>query len=775
MAKYGMGQALRRREDNRFLTGLGQYIDDLSIDGALHLHVLRSTHAHAEISSIDTAAALAMPGVATILTAADLGPDEIGPLPCLGEFESVDGRTSFMPPYPILAMERVRHVGQAVAAVIAEDPAAAIEAAEIIEIDYSPLPAVTDTETAARPEAAKVWAEADDNICLHWRMGDSSATDKAFARAAHITRVNLINNRLVVASLEPRGAVAAYDRGTGSYTLWSSNQGAHLIRQVVAGVLGIAEGALRVVTPDIGGGFGMKAFAYPEQALVLWAARRLGRPVHWTSTRSEAFMADTQGRDHVSEIELALDGEAKFLGMRLRTVANLGAYLSLFATGIPTECYALALPGVYSLPALHVDVRAVFTNTVPIDAYRGAGRPEAAYAIERVVDQAAAELAIDPVELRRRNFITKTQMPFTTAFDTVYDSGDFARNMDDALGRADWTGFAKRRQASRARGRLRGIGLAYYIELTGWADGDTTRLKFDASGGVVVFAGSVSNGQGHETSYAQMAAHHLGVSLDAVRVVQGDTQAIAELSSGVGGSHFLQVAGPSLMGAAEQIVLKAKRLSAHLLEAAESDIEFDDGSFRIAGTDRAVGWDEVLALAFNVGALPPDIQPGLDESHYYKLEAYTFPNGCHVAEVEIDPDTGATEVLHYVVVDDFGRVMNPLIVEGQVHGGVAQGLGQALLELSVFDSASGQILSGSFLDYTMPRADCVPSIDFSYNEVPCRTNPMGVKGCGEAGSIGSPPALINAILDALRPEGVAHIDMPATPERIWRALQQARH
>ncbi|MDP6708619.1 MAG: xanthine dehydrogenase family protein molybdopterin-binding subunit [Alphaproteobacteria bacterium] len=773
MAKFGISQSFGRREDRRFLTGQGRYGDDVRAADETHLYVLRSPHAHAEIGDIDAADARTMPGVAAVLTRDELAADGLGHLPSLGGIESTGERRTFEPPYPVLATDRVRHVGQAVAAVVADSLAQAKDAGEAIEVDYAPLDAVTEAAAALAPEAPRIWAEAADNVCLDWQMGDEAATARAFANAAHVSQLELVNNRLVVASMEPRGAVASYDPGTQRYTLSTGNQGAHVLRDALASTLGVPPAALRVVTPDVGGGFGMKAFAYPEQALALWAARRVGRPVRWLAERGEAFQADTQGRDHVSQLELALDGEGRFLGLRCRTAANLGAYLSLYATGIPTECYALALPAVYRIPAMHLRVQGVFTNTVPVDAYRGAGRPEASYAIERLVDQAAAELAVDPAELRRRNLIPAAAMPYRNAFETTYDSGDFARNLDEALARAEWRDFDARREAAQARGRLRGVGLAYYIELTGWADGDTTRLKFDASGGVTVYAGSISNGQGHETAYAQMVAERLSVAADRVRLVQGDTEAVAELSSGVGGSHFLQVAGPSLHGAADKVVAKAKRLAAHAMEASEADIDFGDGRFAIAGTDRSVGWSEVLALAFDVGGLPDDIDPGLDESHYYKLEAFTFPNGCHVAEVEIEPETGMVEVVRYTAIDDFGRVLNPALVEGQVHGGIAQGLGQALLERCAYDEASGQLLTGSFLDYAMPRADAMPRIDFGYNEVPCRTNPLGVKGCGEAGAIGAPPALINAVLDALRPEGVTHLDMPATPERVWRALQDA--
>ena len=774
MAKFGMGQPIRRREDRRFLTGSARYVDDIQLPGALHLHVLRSPHAHARLGAIETAEARAMPGLRAVLSGEDVAADGLAGLPVLGAPESVEGRQSFMPPYPILARGKVRHVGQPVAFVVAESLELAKDAAESIEVDYDPLPAVTDTERAASPEAPKLWDEAVDNIAVHWRLGDSNASDAAFAAAHRVVRTELVNNRLIVASMEPRGAIGRFDAGTGEYTLIANNQGAHLLRSALAGVLGVAEGALRVVTPDVGGGFGMKAFAYPEQAGVLWAARRLARPVRWIAERGEAFLADTQGRDHVSRLELALDANGRFLALRVRTIANIGAYLSLFSLNIPTECHGLALPAVYDWGAIDLDVRVVFTNTAPVDAYRGAGRPEAAYAIERLVDQAAVEGAIEAADLRRRNMIRPNSMPYTTVFETTYDSGEFAANMESAIQRAAGDDLAARRRAAAARGKHLGLGAAYYLELAGWTDGDTTRLKFDPAGGVTVYAGSVSNGQGHETAYAQLVADQLGVEFDRVRVVEGDTDAIAELSSGVGGSHFLMVAGASLQGAAGKIVDKAKRIAAHLMEADVGDVAFADGTFAIAGTDRRVSWDAVVGLAFDVAGLPAEIAPGLDEAHYYKLETWSYPNGCHVVEVEVDPETGIVEVVNYTVVDDFGRVMNPLLVAGQVHGGIAQGLGQALWEGCVYDDESGQLSTGSFMDYAVARADLMPEIDFTYNEVPCRTNPLGVKGCGEAGAIGAPPAAMNAILDALRPLGVRALDMPATPERVWREIQDAK-
>jgi carbon-monoxide dehydrogenase large subunit len=767
------GQAVRRKEDQRFLTGAGRYVSDINLANQAHLHILRSPHAHARLRGIDVAAARAAPGVLEIVTGDELAAAGLGTLPCLVALTNVDGTTSASPPYPLLASGRVRHVGEGVAAIVAQTPEQARDAADLILCDYEALPATVDTAGALDPAAPQVWDDVPGNLCFHWEAGDRKATDAAFARAAHVTRIAVVNNRVVVNAMEPRGSVGSYDRGTRRYTLHTVNQGPHMHRSVIAGILGIPENELRIVTPDVGGGFGMKAIVYADQVLTLWLSRRVGRPVKWVSERAEAFLCDTQGRDNVTEVELALDHDARFLGLRVSTVANLGAYLSTLAPAVPTGGTAM-LAGLYRTPAIHAAIKGVFTHTVPVDAYRGAGRPEASYALERVVDTAARELGLDAAEIRRRNLIPSDAMPYTSPLSVVYDGGAFLENLAEATRAADWDGFAGRRQEAAARGRLRGLGLANYVEVTGWVPGDTTRIRFDPSGTVTLIVGSVSNGQGHETSYAQLLAEKLGVAFDSVRVIEGDTDSIAEMSSGNGGSHFLQIGGPSLLGAADKIIARGKLIAAHLLEASDRDIEFAAGVFRVAGTDRTRTIVEVAKAALNPEALPPSLEPGLDESFFYRRESNAYPNGCHICEVEIDPETGAVEVVRYTAVDDFGRILNPLLVAGQVQGGVAQGIGQALLERTVYEPATGQLLTGSFMDYAMPRAENLPAIEVSFNEVPCRTNPLGVKGCGEAGAVGACPAVINAVVDALAPLGVRSIDMPATPERVWRAIAAAR-
>ncbi|MEX2649670.1 MAG: xanthine dehydrogenase family protein molybdopterin-binding subunit [Alphaproteobacteria bacterium] len=769
----GFGTPVRRREDQRFLTGSGRYSADFSLPRQAHLHILRSPHAHAVIRRIDAAIARTAPGVLVVVTGADVKAAGFGGIPSGGGIRNIDGSRPFKPFYPLLALDRVRHVGQSVACVVAETIEAARDAAEAIDVDYEALPAVTDTAAAVEPGAPLVWPEAKGNLCFHWQTGDKARADAAFARAAHVTTVELVNNRIVANAMEPRAAIAAHDPGAGRTTLWTCNQGPQVHREVIAGILGLAERELRVVTPDVGGGFGTKGMIYVDQALVVWLARLIGRPVKWVSDRSEGFVADTQGRDNVTRVELALDRDGLFLALRVRTLAAMGAYLSGYAIGVATGAGTPTFGGLYTTKAFHAEVKGVFTHTVPIDAYRGAGRPESAYALERAVDAAARELGLGPAELRRRNHVPASAFPFRTATGVVYDSGAFTDNLDAALTRADRAGFPARRAEARARGRLRGQGIANYMEITGYVPGDTTRIKFDPSGDVTLIVGSISNGQGHETSYAQLAADRLGVPIERVRVLEGDTDVIAELGSGNGGSHFLQIAGPSLYGAADRIVAKGKRIAAHVLEASEADLEFADGRFRVAGTDRVRTIAEVAKASFDLASLPPGVDPGLDESFFYRRQANAYPNGCHVCEVEIDPETGAVTIVRYTVVDDFGRVLNPMIVAGQVHGGIAQGIGQAMLEHTVYDPASGQLLSGSFMDYAMPRADDLPWIDFTTNEVPCTGNPLGVKGCGEAGTIGACPAFVNALLDALAPLGVRTIDMPATPERVWRAIRAA--
>ena len=675
----------------------------------------------------------------------------------------------------------MRHVGDTVAMVVAESLAAARDAAERIVVDYEPLPAVVDAAQALEPGRPAVWPEESDrhpgNLCFDWEIGDAAAADRAAATARHHVSLTVVNNRIVVNSMEPRGAIGEYNGGEDTYTLWSSTQGSHFVRNLLAEhVFHIPENRIRVVTPDVGGGFGMKLFLYPEHVLVLWAAKKLGRPVKWIPDRSDSFMTDTQGRDNLTRLNLALDDELRFLGLKVEITANMGAYLSNFAPEIPTFAGAVMYSAVYAMPAVHVRVLGVFTHTVPVDAYRGAGRPEAAYAVERLIETAARRLGVTADELRRRNFITPAAMPHTTPLGLTYDSGDFAKNLDDALAAADTAGFAARRRAARARGQYRGLGHAVYIEQSGFPPDEFAELRFDPSGTLTLLMGTQSSGQGHQTAYAQLAAEKLGLPLDRIRVRQGDTDAIA-FGRGTGGSRSLPVGGAALAHAADKLILKGKKIAAHLLEAAEPDIAFvvsdDGGVFAIAGTDRSLTIEAVARAAFNPAQYPPGIEPGFAESGHFTPSAPTFPNGVHVCEVEVDPETGHIAILRYLVVDDFGVVVNPLLLAGQVNGGVAQGIGQAMLERCVYDEESGQLVTGSLTDYALPRADDLPPLEFSYNVVPCKTNPLGVKGAGEAGAIGAPPALVNAVVDALAELGIEHLDMPVTPEVLWRAMRDA--
>jgi carbon-monoxide dehydrogenase large subunit len=774
MKQFGIGQPIRRVEDRRFLTGHGRYLDDVARPRQAHAVMLRSPYAHARIRNIDTAAAAAAPGILGVFTGTDLARDGIGTIPCVSGLTNRDNTPMTMPPRPAIVAERVRHVGDTVAMVVAESTGLARDAAELVEIDYEALPAIADTARALDPGQPLVWDEVPGNLAFDWEVGDGSAVTRAAAAARHHISLSLVNNRIVVNSMEPRGALGEYDPGDDTYTLWSSTQGSHFVRNLLAEhVFHVPENRIRVVTPDVGGGFGMKLFLYPEHALVLWAAKKLGRSVKWVPERSDAFMTDTQGRDNLVKLDLALDAELRFLALSVELSANMGAYLSNFAPEIPTMSGGVMYSGVYAIPAIHVRVKGVYTNTVPVDAYRGAGRPEAAYAMERLVDHAARRLGVMPDELRRRNFIRPAAMPYTTPLGLVYDSGDFARNLGDALGAADSTGFAARRAEARARGRLRGLGHSVYIEQSGFPPDEFAEARFDPSGNLTLLMGSQSSGQGHQTAYAQLAAEKLGLPLDKIRVLQGDTNAIA-FGRGTGGSRSLPVGGAALAHAADKLIAKGKKIAAHLLEAAEADIAFDDGNFTIAGTDRLVTLEAVVRAAFNPGQLPPGLEPGFAETGHFTPPAPTFPNGVHVCEVEIDPETGEIEVVRYLVVDDFGTVINPLLLRGQVHGGIAQGIGQALLERVVYDE-NGQLLSGNLTDYAVPHADTLPRLEFSFNVVPCRTNPLGVKGAGEAGAIGAPPAFMNAVLDGVAPLGIDTLDMPLTPERLWRALRAARH
>jgi carbon-monoxide dehydrogenase large subunit len=772
MTQFGIGQPVRRVEDRRFITGHGRYLDDIARPRQAHAVFLRSPHAHARIRAIDTSAAAAAPGVLAVLTGADLAADGLGTVPCVS---GVAG--AVLPPRPAIVTDRVRHVGDTVAMVVAESAAAARDAADLVAVDYEPLPAAVGTVGALAPGQPLVWDDAKNNLCFAWEVGDGAAVSRAAAAAKHKVTLTLVNNRVVVTSMEPRGAIGEYDAGEEAYTLWSSTQGSHFVRNLLAEhVLHIPENRIRVVTPDVGGGFGMKLFLYPEHVLVLWAAKRTGRTVKWVPDRADSFMTDTQGRDNVTRLDLSVDEDLKFLGLSVELTANMGAYLSNFAPEIPTYSGAVMHSGVYAIPAIHVAVKGVFTHTVPVDAYRGAGRPEAAYALERLIEFAARKLGVAPAELRRRNLVPAAAMPYATPLGLTYDSGDFVRNLDQALASADVAGFAQRRAAAKARGHYRGLGQAVYIEQSGFPPDEFAELRFDPSGTLTILMGSQSSGQGHQTAYAQLAADKLGLDIDKIRVQQGDSAAIA-FGRGTGGSRSIPVGGAALMHAADKLITKGKRIAAHLLEAAEADIAFavdeNGGEFAIASTDRKVTLDAVARAAFNPAQLPADVEPGFAESGHFTPAAPTFPNGVHVCEVEIDPETGIVKIERYLVVDDFGVVINPLLLAGQVYGGIAQGVGQAMLERTVYDGESGQLLSGTLQDYALPRADDLPALEFAYNVVPCRTNPLGVKGAGEAGAIGSPPALINAIVDALAELGIEHIDMPATPEVVWRTIRAA--
>ena len=777
MKQFGVGQPIRRVEDRRFLTGHGHYLDDISRPRQAHAAMLRSPHAHARIRSIDATAAKAMPGVVAVLTGADLAADGIGTIPCMSGLTNRDRTAMAMPPRPAIVQDQVRHVGDSVAMVVAESAAQARDAAEQLAVDYEPLPAAVDTGEALQPGQPLVWDDVPGNLAFDWEVGAAGAVTRAAGGARHRISLTLVNNRVVVASMEPRGALGEYDPGEASYTLWSSTQGSHFVRGLLAEhVLHVPENRIRVVTPDVGGGFGMKLFCYPEHALVLWAAKKLGRPVKWVPDRSDAFITDTQGRDNIVKLDLALDDQLRFLALSVELTANMGAYLSNFAPEIPTFSGAVMYGGVYAIPAVHVAVKGVYTHTVPVDAYRGAGRPEAAYAMERLVDFAARRLGVAADELRRRNFIKPDAMPYTTALGLPYDSGDFARNLGDALAKTDSAGFAGRRAQAQARGRRRGLGYAVYIEQSGFPPDEFAEARFDPSGNLTLLMGSQSSGQGHQTAYAQLASEKLGLPLDRIRVLQGDTEAIG-FGRGTGGSRSIPVGGAALAHAADKLIAKGRRIAAHLMEAAEADVAFDadTGNFAIAGTDRRTPLSDIVRAAFNPAQLPAGLEPGFAESGHFTPPAPTFPNGVHVCEVEVDPETGHIDIVRYLVVDDFGTVINPLLLAGQVNGGIAQGIGQAMLERTVYDSESGQLLTGNLTDYAIPHADTLPALEFSYNVVPCRTNPLGVKGAGEAGAIGAPPAFMNAVLDAVAEFGIATLDMPLTPERMWQAIRDTRN
>ncbi|HXF86785.1 MAG TPA: xanthine dehydrogenase family protein molybdopterin-binding subunit [Xanthobacteraceae bacterium] len=770
--KFGIGQPVPRTEDPRFLKGRGRYTDDFAPPGLAYGHVLRSPHAHARIKAIDTEKAKRAPGVLLVLTGADIKAAGLGSLPCGAPPVAFGGPVkAFMGLHPILAQDRVRHVGDPVAFVVAETLHQARDAAELIRVDYEELPAVIATDQAAKAGAPLVWGEAPNNIWFAMERGDKAATDAAFAKAAHVVSLKIVNNRLCANSMEARNSLGMHDPVSGRSTLYSSSQVPHKQRAVLAGaVFREPEVNFRVVAPDVGGGFGMKGGVFPEDVLVVFAARKTGRPVKWVAERGEAIMSDTHGRDSVSEAALALDADGKFLGLRVTTDYAQGAYLSASA-GVPAGLGSMAYTNVYHIPAAHVSLRAVYTHTTPTGPYRGAGKPESIYVMERLVDLAARKLKLDPAEIRRRNFIKPQQVPYKTPLMLLHDSANYEAVLDMALAHADLKGFAKRRAESKRKGKLRGLGLAYFMEICGPFN-DRMEIRFDENATVSIIAGTHSHGQGHETVYAQMVSEWLGVDFDKIRMVQGDTDQVA-FGRGTYGSRSMTIGGSALKAAADLVIEKGKKMAAHVLEAAPGDITFGDGKFTVVGTDKSIRLVDLVKRSFAPVGWPAELGVGLEAVGTFTPERPNFANGCHICEVEVDPETGAVEIARYTAVDDSGVIINPLLFEGQIHGGLAMGIGQALLEKVEFDAQSGQPLSGSFLDYCMPRAEHFPS--FELHELPdrCRSNPIGVKGAGESGTVGAPPAVINAIVDALQDCGVTDVEMPATPARVWQAIRNA--
>lgn len=737
--------------------------------------MLRSPIAHGKILSIDLEEAIAAPGIVDIITGKELEADNANQRPCMIPLKNADGSDRADPGHPVLATDEVNYVGDNIAFIIAESLQQAKDAAELIYVDFDELDVVTDTASADKEGQPLVHASVPNNRAFNWEHGSRDEIDEAFSKAAHVTTLDLVNNRVVVNSMEPRGVIADWDNSEEKMTVRMGTQGGWVTRSILANhVLHIPEEKIRIITPDVGGAFGMKLFFYSECAVTVWASRKLGRPIKWIGERSDAFLSDTQGRDHMTTASLAFDNNHKIIGMKIKTNANLGAYLSTFGPMIPTMAMVKVLPGVYDIPVLYYQSVGVFTNTVPVDAYRGAGRPEAIYIIERLMDTAARELGLGPDEIRRINFIPTSAIPYKTATGCVYDSGEFERIMDRALEKSDWKSFNERKNTSERNGKIRGIGMCYYIEATAGNPTETATIRFEENGIVSLAVGTQSSGQGHSTAYAQVLTERLGVPFENIRIIQGDTDKI-KTGGGTGGSRSLTTQGPAIHAASDEVIEKGSQLAGHFLEAAAQDIEFssEEGTFSIAGTDRKIGILEVAERARGLGQLPEGLEEGLDSEASFTVEAFTYPNGCHIAEVEIDPDTGAVEVVRYVIVDDFGTIVNPALVRHQVIGGVGQGIGQALTESTVY-SEDGQLLTGSFMDYGMPRADHIP-LDLEYEtiEVPCTMNPMGVKGCGEAGCIAAPPAVVNATIDALNDKGISHIDMPVTPIKVWSALNTA--
>ena len=773
MGRFGLSQPVPRTEDPRLLTGHGRYAGDVSLPGQVYALFLRSPHARAEIAAIDIEKAVAAPGVLAVHTGADVEAAGLGDLPCAVPVRDRNGQKLPSPGRPLLVRDRVRFVGDNIAMVVAETLSQARDALELISVDYAPLPAVATIEDAGAEGAPQVWGDGSGNAAFYWQSGDEAVVEDAFGHAEHVVRMELVNNRLVPSAMEPRAVVGDYHPASDRYTLYTSSQGAHDIKRLVAKyTLKVPEEAIRVIVGDVGGAFGSKMFHYAEEALALWTSARLGRPVKWVGDRAEAFTSDTHGRDQRNRVEAALDADGRILALRVHTTANMGAYLNHYAPAIPSQMTGCMLSGAYAIPAIFAVCEGVYTNTVPVDAYRGAGRPEAIYLVERLMEAVARQLGLPPEEIRRRNFIRPEQMPYATASGPTYDSGEFARNMDDAMAAADWAGFEARRAEALTRNRLRGIGMSTYVEICGF-DTEEATVRVDQNGIVEILIGTQSSGQGHETAYAQIAAEALGVEIDRIRVVQGDTDRIP-FGKGTSGSRSLPVGGPALQNAVDALIERGKTFAAHLLQARKQDIRFADGRYVVAHSTRSVGLVQLAAAAHDMENLPPgETMSELRAVARYSIEGSTFPNGCHICELEVDPETGRIEILAYHVVDDFGTIVNPLLLTGQVRGGIVQGIGQALMEEAVYDRESGQLISGSFLDYAIPHAAGTPSISVSYNSIPCTTNPLGIKGAGEAGTIAACPAVINAVVDALSPLGIQHIDMPATSEKIWRAIRAA--
>jgi carbon-monoxide dehydrogenase large subunit len=781
MSATGIGASVRRKEDQRFITGKGHYTDDISRPGQTYAYFVRSPHAHARIKRIDAGAAKALPGVLAVLTGAELAADKIGNLICGWMIHSKDGTPMKMAAHPAIATGKACHVGDPVAVVVAETLAQAKDAAEKVNVDYEVLPAVADPAKAQAAGATQIHEIASNNTIYQWHLGDPKAIEGAFKSAKHVTRLDIVNNRLVPNAIEPRAAIGEYDTGSDSFTLWNTSQNPHVARLVIAAFVGMApEHKLRVIAPDVGGGFGSKIFIYPEEVVALWASRRVGRPVKWVAERGESFLSDAHGRDHVTHAEMAFDVDGKILGLRAKTVANLGAYMSTFSSSVPTYLYATLLSGQYDIPHIYCEVDAVYTNTVPVDAYRGAGRPEATFVVERLVEVGARQMGIEPAELRRRNFIKS--FPHQTPVIMAYDAGDYNASLKQAMELADCKGFGKRKRESARHGKLRGMGFSTYIEACGIAPSqavgslgagvglwESAEVRVNPTGSVEILTGCHAHGQGHETTFAQLVSERLGIPIDNISVVHGDTDKV-QFGMGTYGSRSGAVGMSAIARALDKIEAKAKKVASHMLEAAEGDIVFKDGTFTVAGTDKSAAWGDVTLNAYIAHKFSgQELEPGLKEGAFYDPTNFTFPAGCHICEVEVDPETGRTDIVGWTAVDDFGVLVNPMIVEGQVHGGIAQGVGQALLEGAVYDK-EGQLVTGSFMDYTMPRAYDFPTFAVDTTVTKCPSNPLGIKGCGEAGAIAAPAAVINAITDAI---GSEHLSMPATAQTVWHAIQKA--